>query len=33
MAPEHGENTGAILLELSYKWDTIANLRSRGIIP
>jgi len=32
-APEHGENTESILLELGYEWDAIANMQSEGIIP
>jgi crotonobetainyl-CoA:carnitine CoA-transferase CaiB-like acyl-CoA transferase len=32
-APEHGEHTEAILLELGYSWDEIAALGAAGAIP
>jgi crotonobetainyl-CoA:carnitine CoA-transferase CaiB-like acyl-CoA transferase len=32
-APEHGEHTEQILLELGYNWDDIAGLRELAIIP
>jgi crotonobetainyl-CoA:carnitine CoA-transferase CaiB-like acyl-CoA transferase len=31
-APEHGENTETILLELGYEWDEIAALKEAGAI-
>jgi crotonobetainyl-CoA:carnitine CoA-transferase CaiB-like acyl-CoA transferase len=32
-APEHGEHTEAVLLELGYSWEVIGELRSAGAIP
>jgi crotonobetainyl-CoA:carnitine CoA-transferase CaiB-like acyl-CoA transferase len=32
-APEHGEHTEAILLELGYEWDRISELADEGAIP
>jgi crotonobetainyl-CoA:carnitine CoA-transferase CaiB-like acyl-CoA transferase len=32
-APEHGEHTEAVLLELGYSWDEIAALGAAGAIP
>ena len=32
-APEHGEHTEAVLLELGYSWDDIAALGEAGVIP
>ncbi len=32
-APELGEHTESLLLELGYEWETIAELQDRGIIP
>ncbi len=32
-APELGENTEGILLELGYEWDRIAQLQDDGVIP
>jgi crotonobetainyl-CoA:carnitine CoA-transferase CaiB-like acyl-CoA transferase len=32
-APEHGEHTEAVLLELGYTWDDIAALREAGVLP
>jgi crotonobetainyl-CoA:carnitine CoA-transferase CaiB-like acyl-CoA transferase len=32
MAPEHGQHTEEILLELGYDWEKIAALRDRGAI-
>ncbi len=31
-APEHGEDTEALLLELGYGWDDIATLKEAGVI-
>lgn len=33
VAPEHGEHTEAILLELGYEWDEITGLQGQGAIP
>lgn len=32
-APEHGEHTEAVLLELGYDWDGITALADAGVIP
>jgi len=32
-APEHGEHSELILLELGYSWDDIAALQAAGAIP
>ncbi len=32
-APELGENTETILMELGYEWETIAELQSKKVIP
>jgi len=32
-APEHGEHSELLLLELGYSWDDIAELQSAGVIP
>ena len=31
-APEHGEDTETLLLELGYGWDDIAALKEAGVI-
>jgi crotonobetainyl-CoA:carnitine CoA-transferase CaiB-like acyl-CoA transferase len=33
VAPEHGEHTEAILLELGYDWNEIAKLQEAGALP
>src|SRR5439155_19328047 len=32
-APEHGEHTEAVLLDLGYSWDDITRLRDDAVIP
>lgn len=32
-APEHGEHTEAVLVELGYDWDRISELADAGVIP
>jgi len=32
-APEHGEHTEAVLVELGYEWEQIAALADAGVIP
>ncbi|MGV0050208.1 CaiB/BaiF CoA transferase family protein [Mycobacterium colombiense] len=32
-APEHGEHTEALLAELGYGWDRIAEMAEQGVIP
>ncbi|MEM7140665.1 MAG: CoA transferase [Actinomycetota bacterium] len=32
-APEHGEHTEAVLLELGYEWEQITELAGEGVIP
>lgn len=32
-APEHGEHTEAILLDLGYDWDSIGDLKNIGVVP
>jgi crotonobetainyl-CoA:carnitine CoA-transferase CaiB-like acyl-CoA transferase len=32
-APEHGEHSEMVLLELGYSWDDIARLQGDGAIP
>lgn len=32
-APEHGEHTEAVLVELGYDWDRIGALAEQGVIP
>ena len=32
-APEHGEDTEAVLLELGYTWDEIAAMGEAGVLP
>ncbi|MGV0740531.1 CoA transferase [Mycobacterium syngnathidarum] len=32
-APEHGEHTEAVLVELGYDWDRVTELADEGVIP
>jgi crotonobetainyl-CoA:carnitine CoA-transferase CaiB-like acyl-CoA transferase len=32
-APEHGEHSEMVLLELGYTWEQIGALRDAGVIP
>jgi crotonobetainyl-CoA:carnitine CoA-transferase CaiB-like acyl-CoA transferase len=32
-APEHGEHTETLLLELGYEWDVIGAMKDAGVIP
>lgn len=32
-APEHGEHTETVLIELGYDWDQIGELAADGVIP
>ena len=32
-APEFGQHTEEVLLELGYDWDGIISLKDRGLIP
>jgi len=32
-APEHGEHTEAILLDLGYEWEDIIRLKETSVIP
>jgi crotonobetainyl-CoA:carnitine CoA-transferase CaiB-like acyl-CoA transferase len=32
-APEHGEHTERVLLEMGYDWDAIGELQREGVIP
>ena len=32
-APEFGQHTEEVLLELGYDWDGIIGLKDRGLIP
>jgi crotonobetainyl-CoA:carnitine CoA-transferase CaiB-like acyl-CoA transferase len=32
-APEAGQHTETVLLELGYTWEEIAALKERGVIP
>ena len=31
-APEHGEDTEALLLEAGYEWEQIADLKEAGVV-
>ena len=31
-APEHGEHTEALLVELGYSWEEIGNLKEAGVL-
>ena len=31
-APEHGEDTEALLLELGYGWEDISELKGAGVV-
>ena len=32
-APEHGEHTETVLLDLGYSWERIAELKDAGAVP
>jgi len=32
-APEHGEHTESLLLELGYDWQALTKMQSEGVIP
>jgi crotonobetainyl-CoA:carnitine CoA-transferase CaiB-like acyl-CoA transferase len=32
-APEFGQHTEEVILELGYNWEDIANLKEQGVIP